>query len=210
MKTHFEKIMNHSLIELDEVKPNKIYELLIRSFIDILRISAPEIPFDNATMDFYLEMLVKWLMFEEHIESKTDLKQTAFFYILHQIAKLSALSLLFTTKLIEQVPTIIDRLFYFLGKKVYSEQQYQDFLECISSTVNEYSEVPIDLLKILLRNLCKDKKNKKEKQLYEAAYYVIKNNKAILGNKIRDFITPLAPKNNNKKDKEKKIKKENQ
>ena len=212
MKTHFEKIMNHSLIELDNIKPNKIYELLIRSFIDILRISAPEIPFETETMDFYLEMLVKWLMLEDHIESKTDLKQAAFFYILHQIAKLSALSLLFTTKLIEQVPAIIDRLFYFLEKKIYTEQQYQDFLECMSSTVNEYSEVPIDLLMILLRNLCKDKKDKKEKQLYTAAYYIIKNNKAILGNKIRDFITPSAPQkqkknNSNKKDKEKKEKK---
>ena len=208
MKNHFKKIMRHSLIELDRIKMNKIYELLICSFIDILRISAPQIPFENEIMEFYLEMLVKWLMLEDHIKPKKDTSQTAFFYILHQIAKLSALSLLFTTRLIDQVPAIIHKLFYFLEKKIYTEQQYQDFLECISSTVNEYSEVPIELLQILLSYLCKDKKIDLEKQAYEAAYNVIKNNKSILGNKIRDFITPSTQakqkQKTNKKDKNKK------
>ena len=199
--------MRHSLIELHEIKMNKIYELLICSFIDILRISAPQIPFENEIMEFYLEMLVKWLMLEDHIKSKKDSNQTAFFYILHQIAKLSALSLLFTTRLIDQVPAIIHKLFYFLEKKIYTEQQYQDFLECISSTVNEYSEVPIELLQILLSYLCKDKKIDLEKQAYETAFNVIKNNKSILGNKIRDFITPPTQVKQklktNKKDKDK-------
>ncbi len=197
--------MSHSLIDLKNVKNNKIYELLNCSFIDILRISAPEIPFDNETMEFYLEILIKWLMLEDHIKS-TESKRTAFFYVLHQMAKLSALCLLFTTRLIEQVPVIINRLFYFLEKEIYTEQQNRDFLECISSTVNEYSEVPNNLLKILLSYLCKDKKNKKERQAFEIAYNVIKENKSILGNKIRDFITPSLSKNQqyNKKEKEKK------
>ena len=56
--------------------------------------------------------------------------------------------------------------------------------------MNEYSEVPIELLQILLSPLCKDKKNKNEKQAFNIAYNVIKENKSILGNKIRDFITP--------------------
>ena len=89
-------------------------------------------------MEFYLEMLIKWLILEEHIKDSNE-NQTAFFYVLHQIAKLSALCLLFTTRLIDQVPIIINQFFYFLEKKKYSQQQYQDFLECISSTVNEYS-----------------------------------------------------------------------
>jgi hypothetical protein len=195
--------MEHSLIDLDKIKQNKIYDLLICSFIDILRISAPEIPLDNNIMEFYLEMLIKWLMLEDHINSKSDLQQTTFFYILHQIAKLSALCLLFTTKLIDQVPLVINKLFFFLEKKLYNQQQYQDFLECISSTVNEYSEVPNQLLQILLSNLCKNKKDNLEKQAFDVAFNVIKENKSILGNKIRDYIKPQIHKLKNKKGKKK-------
>ena len=140
-------------------------------------------------MEFYLEILIKWLILEEHIKDSSD-KQTTFFYVLHQIAKLSALCLLFTTRLIEQVPIVINQFFYFLEKKKFNQQQYQDFLECISSTVNEYSEVPIDLLQILLSNLCKNKKDNMEKQAFDVAFNVIKENKTILGNKIREFIIP--------------------
>ena len=201
--------MHHSLIDLDKIKQNKIYDLLICSFIDILRISAPEIPFEIDIMEFYLEMLIKWIMLEDHINSKSDLEQTAFFYVMHQMAKLSALCLLFTTTLIDQVPVVINKLFYFLEKKLFNQQQYQDFLECISSTVNEYSEVPIELIEILLINLCKDKNNKIEKQAYNVAYNVIKENKSILGNRIRDFIIPQnqPKKQKSKKDKEKKSRK---
>ena len=195
--------MEHSLIDLDKIKQNKIYDLLICSFIDILRISAPEIPLENDVMEYYLEMLIKWLMLEEHINSKSDLQETTFFYILHQIAKLSALCLLFTTKLIDQVPLVINKLFFFLEKKLYSQQQYQDFLECISSTVNEYSEVPNQILQILLSNLCKDKKDNLEKQAFDVAFNVIKENKSILGNKIRDYIKPQMHKLKNKKGKKK-------
>jgi len=195
--------MEHSLIDLDKVKQNKIYDLLICSFIDILRISAPEIPLENDAMEFYLEMLIKWLMLEDHINSKSDLQQTTFFYILHQIAKLSALCLLFTTRLIDQVPLVINKLFFFLEKKLYNQQQYQDFLECISSTVNEYSEVPNQVLQILLSNLCKDKKDNLEKQAFDVAFNVIKENKSILGNKIRDYIKPQLHNLKNKKGKKK-------
>ena len=203
MKGHFKIIKEHSSIDLKKVKNNKIYDLLICSFIDILRISAPEIPFENEIMEFYLEMLIKWLILEEHIQD-SDSKQTAFFYVLHQMAKLSALCLLFTTKLIEQVPIIINQFFYFLEKKKYNQQQYQDFLECISSTVNEYSEIPIDIVQILLSNLGKNKKDNLEKQAYDISFNVIKENKTILGNKIREFI---IPKNQNKKEKKGKINK---
>ena len=212
IKIHFKKIMKHSLIALDKIKNNKIYELLNCAFIDILRISAPEIPFDNETMEFFLEILIKWLMLEEHIKS-SKLQKAAFFYVMHQIAKLSVLCLLFTTKLIDKVPIIIKKLFYFLEKEIYNEQQYQDFLECISSTVNEYSEIPIDLLKILLSYLCKDKRNKNERQAFDIAFNVIKENKSILGNKIRDFITPSPTqkkqyrKNNKEKEGKRKSKK---
>jgi len=195
--------MEHSLIDLDKIRQNKIYDLLICSFIDILRISAPEIPLENDAMEFYLEMLIKWLMLEDHINSKSDLQQTTFFYILHQIAKLSALCLLFTTRLIDQVPLVINKLFFFLEKKLYNQQQYQDFLECISSTVNEYSEVPNQVLQILLSNLCKDKKDNLEKQAFDVAFNVIKENKSILGNKIRDYIKPQLHKLKNKKGKKK-------
>ena len=197
MKGHFQILKEHSLIDIKRIKQNKIYDLLICSFIDILRISAPEIPFENELMEFYLEMLIKWLMLEDHIKD-SDSKKTAFFYVLHQMAKLSVLCLLFTTRLIEQVPIIINQFFYFLEKKKYNQQQYQDFLECISSTVNEYSEIPIDVLQILLSNLCKNKKDNLEKQAYDIAFNVIKENKSILGNKIREFI---IPKNQNKKEK---------
>ena len=203
MKGHFKIIKEHSSIDLKKVKNNKIYDLLICSFIDILRISAPEIPFENEIMEFYLEMLIKWLILEDHIQD-SDSKQTAFFYVLHQMAKLSALCLLFTTKLIEQVPIIINQFFYFLEKKKYNQQQYQDFLECISSTVNEYSEIPIDIVQILLSNLGKNKKDNLEKQAYDISFNVIKENKTILGNKIREFI---IPKNQNKKEKKGKINK---
>ena len=206
IKGHFKKIMRHSLIDLNKIKKNKIYDLVICSFIDILRISAPEIPLENEEMDFYLEMLISWITLEEQMKAKSDLDNTAFFYVLHQMAKLSALCLLFTTSLIEKVPSIINHFFYFLENNKYTEQQYQDFLECISSTVNEYSEIPIDLLEILLTYLCKDKKNNLEKQAYDVTYNVIKENKTILGNKIRDFITPFPQinKKNNKKDRDKK------
>ena len=206
--------MNHSLIDLEKIKKNKIYDLVNCSFIDILRISAPEIPFDNETMEFYLEMLINWLMLEDQIKVP-DSQRTAFFYVLHQMAKLSALCLLFTTRLIDQVPKIINKLFYFLEKDIYIEQQYQDFLECISSTVNEYSEIPINLLQILLVNLCKDKKNNNERQVFDVAFNTIKDNKSILGNKIRDFITPqlqnkkIIKKEKDKKGKRKSIKSNN-
>ena len=196
--------MNHSLIDLAHIKKNKIYDLLVCSFIDILRISAPEIPFENQEMQFYLELLIKWLMLEDKKQTSSEL---AFFYVLHQIAKLSALCLLFTTSLIEQVPTIINKLFNFLEKNIYTEQQCQDFLECISSTVNEYSEIPVEIVQILLTYLCKDKKDKCEKQAFNVAYNVIKENKSILGNKIRDFIIPIPDEKNiqkSKKDKDKK------
>ena len=196
--------MNHSLIDLAHIKKNKIYDLLVCSFIDILRISAPEIPFENQEMQFYLELLIKWLMLEDKKQTSSEL---AFFYVLHQIAKLSALCLLFTTSLIEQVPTIINKLFNFLEKNIYTEQQCQDFLECISSTVNEYSEIPVEIVQILLTYLCKDKKDKSEKQAFNVAYNVIKENKSILGNKIRDFIIPIPDEKNiqkGKKDKDKK------
>ena len=196
--------MNHSLIDLAHIKKNKIYDLLVCSFIDILRISAPEIPFENQEMEFYLELLIKWLMLEDKKQTSSEL---AFFYVLHQIAKLSALCLLFTTSLIEQVPTIINKLFNFLEKNIYTEQQCQDFLECISSTVNEYSEIPVEIVQILLTYLCKDKKDKCEKQAFNVAYNVIKENKSILGNKIRDFIIPIPDEKNiqkSKKDKDKK------
>ena len=196
MKGHFRIIRDHSLIDLKKIKSNKIYDLLVCSFIDILRISAPEIPFENEFMEFYLELLIKWLMLEEHIKD-SDNKQTAFFYVLHQMAKLSVLCLLFTTRLIEQVPIVINQLFYFLEKKKFNQQQYQDFLECISSTVNEYSEVPMDLIQILLSNLGKNKKDNLEKQAYNISFTVIKENKSLLGNKIREFI---IPKNKNKKE----------
>ena len=198
--------MNHSLIDLNKVKKNKIYDLVICSFIDILRISAPEIPLGSEEMEFYLEMLIAWITLEDQIKAKSDLENTTFFYILHQMAKLSALCLLFTTSLIDRVPSIISRFFYFLEKKQYTEQQYQDFLECISSTVNEYSEIPNDIIQILLTHLCKDKKNNLEKQAYDVAYNVIKENKTILGNKIRDFITPMPQikQENIKKGKDKK------
>ena len=196
--------MNHSLIDLDKIKKNKIYDFLNCSFIDILRISAPEIPFENEQMEFYLEILIKWLMLEDHIKS-SDSQKTAFFYVLHQMAKLSALCLLFTTSLIDQVPIVINKLFFFLEKDIYTEQQYQDILECISSTVNEYSEIPVNLLQILLSYLSKDKKNKNERQAFEVAYIVIKDNKSILGNKIRDFISPsqIKKQKSSKKDKDK-------
>ena len=198
IKNHFKKIMKHSLIDLVHVKNNKIYDLVVCSFIDILRISAPEIPFENEEMEFYLELLIKWLMLDDKTKSSSEL---TFFYVLHQIAKLSALCLLFTTSLIEQVPAIINKLFYFLENNIYTEQQIQDFLECISSTVNEYSEIPNELVQILLTYLCKDKKNKYEKQAFEVAYNVIKENKSILGNKIRDFITPSPEETNQQKSK---------
>ena len=180
IKNHFKKLMKHSLIDLNKVKKNRIYDLVICVFIDILRISAPEIPLENAEMDFYLEMLVTYITLEDQIKAKSDLENTPFFYILHQMAKLSALCLLFTTWLIEKVPSVIHKFFYFLEKKKYTEQQFQDFLECISSTVNEYSEIPFDLLEILLTNLCKDKKKELEKQAYEVAYIVIKENKPLV------------------------------
>ena len=183
-----------------------MYDLLACSFIDILRISAPEIPFENEIMEFYLELLIKWLLLEEHIKDSDD-KQTEFFYVLHQMAKLSALCLLFTTRLIEQVPMVINQLFYFLEKKKYSQQQYQDFLECISSTVNEYSEVPVDILQILLSNLCKNKKDNLERQAFDIAFNVIKENKALLGNKIREFIIPKNQNNKNKKSRKKSMNK---
>ena len=205
MKGHFRIIKDHSLIDLKKIKKNKTYDLLICAFIDILRISAPEVPFDNELMEFYLEMLIKWLILEEHIKDSNE-NQTAFFYVLHQIAKLSALCLLFTTRLIDQVPIIINQFFYFLEKKKYSQQQYQDFLECISSTVNEYSEVPVDLVQILLANLCKNKKNNLEKQAFDIAFSVIKENKSLLGNKIREFIIPKNNSNSNN-NKEKKSRK---
>ena len=178
---------------------------MVCSFIDILRISAPEIPFENEIMEFYLEILIKWLILEEHIKDSSD-KQTAFFYVLHQIAKLSALCLLFTTKLIEQVPIILNQFFYFLEKKKFNQQQYQDFLECISTTVNEYSEIPIDVLQILLSNLCKNKKDNLEKQAFDVSFNVIKENKTILGNKIREFIIPKH-KNKEKKSRKKSMNK---
>ena len=205
MKGHFIIIKDHSLIDLKKIKKNKTYDLLICSFIDILRISAPEVPFENETMEFYLEMLIKWLILEDHIKDSNE-KQTAFFYVLHQIAKLSALCLLFTTRLIDQVPIIINQFFYFLEKKKYSQQQYQDFLECISSTVNEYSEIPVDLVQILLSNLCKNKKDNLEKQAFDIAFSVIKENKSLLGNKIREFIIPKNNSNSNN-NKEKKSRK---
>jgi hypothetical protein len=206
MKGHFIIIKDHSLIDLKKIKKNKTYDLLICSFIDILRISAPEVPFENETMEFYLEMLIKWLILEDHIKDSNE-KQTAFFYVLHQIAKLSALCLLFTTRLIDQVPIIINQFFYFLEKKKYSQQQYQDFLECISSTVNEYSEIPVDLVQILLSNLCKNKKDNLEKQAFDIAFSVIKENKSLLGNKIREFIIPKNNSNSNNNNKEKKSRK---
>ena len=206
IKFHFNIIKAHSLIDLKKIKKNKTYDLLICSFIDILRISAPEIPFENELMEFYLEMLIKWLMLEENINDSTE-NQTAFFYVLHQMAKLSALCLLFTTRLIEQVPIIINQFFYYLEKKKYSQQQYQDFLECISSTVNEYSEIPVDLVQILLSNLCKNKKDNLERQAFDVAFNVIKENKAILGNKIREFIIPKNQKNKNKKSRKKSVNK---
>ena len=198
IKNHFKKIMKHSLIDLVHAQNNKIYDLVVCSFIDILRISAPEIPFENEEMEFYLELLIKWLMLDDKTKSSSEL---TFFYVLHQIAKLSALCLLFTTSLIDQVPAIINKLFYFLENNIYTEQQIQDFLECISSTVNEYSEIPNELVQILLTYLCKDKKNKYEKQAFEVAYNVIKENKSILGNKIRDFITPSPEETNQQKSK---------
>ena len=206
MKGHFIIIKDHSLIDLKKIKKNKTYDLLICSFIDILRISAPEVPFENEIMEFYLEMLIKWLILEDHIKDSNE-KQTAFFYVLHQIAKLSALCLLFTTRLIDQVPIIINQFFYFLEKKKYSQQQYQDFLECISSTVNEYSEIPVDLVQILLSNLCKNKKDNLEKQAFDIAFSVIKENKSLLGNKIREFIIPKNNSNSNNNNKEKKSRK---
>ena len=206
MKGHFIIIKDHSLIDLKKIKKNKTYDLLICSFIDILRISAPEVPFENEIMEFYLEMLIKWLILEDHIKDSNE-KQTAFFYVLHQIAKLSALCLLFTTRLIDQVPIIINQFFYFLEKKKYSQQQYQDFLECISSTVNEYSEIPVDLVQILLSNLCKNKKDNLEKQAFDIAFSVIKDNKSLLGNKIREFIIPKNNSNSNNNNKEKKSRK---
>ena len=206
MKGHFIIIKDHSLIDLKKIKKNKTYDLLICSFIDILRISAPEVPFENEIMEFYLEMLIKWLILEDHIKDSNE-KQTAFFYVLHQIAKLSALCLLFTTRLIDQVPIIINQFFYFLEKKKYSQQQYQDFLECISSTVNEYSEIPVDLVQILLSNLCKNKKDNLEKQAFDIAFSVIKENKSLLGNKIREFIIPKNNNNSNNNNKEKKSRK---
>ena len=200
MKNHFRILKNHSLIDKNKVKKNKIYDLLVCCFIDILRISAPEIPFENEFMEFYLEILLKYLMLENHIKDSEE-NSTTFFYVLHQMAKLSALCLLFTTRLIDQVPIIINQFFYFLEKRKYNQQQFQDFLECISSTVNEYSEIPNDLLQILLSNLCKNKKNNLERQAYDVAFNVIKENKSILGNKIREFIIPKN--NNNIKDKKK-------
>ena len=71
-------------------------------------------------------------------------------------------------------------------------------LTIISSTVNEYTEVPMDLIQVLLSNLGKNKKDNLEKQAYNISFTVIKENKALLGNKIREFI---IPKNKNKKEK---------
>ena len=205
MKTHFKTLKNHSLIDINKVKKNKIYDLLVCCFIDMLRISAPEIPLENEFMEFYLEILIKYLMLENHIKDSGE-KLTTFFYVLHQMAKLSVLCLLFTTRLIEQVPIIINQFFYFLENKKFNQQQFQDFLECISSTINEYSEIPNDLLQILLVNLCKNKKNNLEKQAYDVAFNAIKENKSILGNKIREFIIPKSKEKTNEKEKKNKTK----
>ena len=207
MKYHLIKLTKHSLIDKDKVKYNKIYSLLICCFIDTLRISAPEIPFGNEIMEFYLEIIIDWLNFiEEHSKNIDSEQKIIFNYVLHQMGKLSVLSLLFATRLLEKVPLVIENFFNFFAKKVFEPQQYQDILDCINGVVNEYSDVPIDILEILLMNLCKNKNDKFEKQAYEVAFKVIKDNKSMLGNKIRSFITPIIKKNKKKKSVNKKTK----
>ena len=199
------------MIDIEKVEKSKVYDLLVCSFIDVLRICAPEIPLDNKEMDFYLEILIKWLMLEDHIKSTKQSEQNSYYYVLHQVAKLSALCLLFNTRLIEQVPIIIEKFFDFLGKKYFNQQQYQDFLDCISSTVNEYSDVPIVLVNILLSNLCQNKHDNIKKQAYNIAFITIQQNKSILGNKLRDIILPpTSSSQKSKKEKEKKGRKKSE
>ena len=65
----------------------------------------------------------------------------------------------------------------------------------------------MDLVQILLANLCKNKKNNLEKQAFDIAFSVIKENKSLLGNKIREFIIPKNNSNSNNNNKEKKSRK---
>ena len=114
MKYHLIKLTKHSLIDKDIIKYNKIYSLLICCFIDTLRISAPEIPFGNEIMEFYLEIIIDWLNFIEEHSKNTDTEQKIIFnYVLHQMGKLSVLSLLFATRLLEKVPLVIENFFNF-------------------------------------------------------------------------------------------------
>ena len=155
-------------------------------FVDIMKITAPEIPFDNGLINFYFEYLITWLNnypLDNTIDKNLNFR---FEYIINRFAKLNLLSLLVNSKfknkieqIIENLMKIVENGFYEIDKIIFSNIQIT-----ISNLIGEYTEFPKEVLKILILNL-----NKKENKFrFEISKFVIEKNKNMLFTPISNLI----------------------
>ena len=182
----FKKIAQSKKFQIKNIKFDEVSSLIICCFVDIMKITAPEIPFDKILINFYFEFLITWLN-KFPLDYKLDNNLNfRFEYIINRFAKLNLLSLLVNSKfknkieqIIENFMKIVENGYYEIDKIIFSNIQIT-----ISNLIGEYTEFPKEVLRILILNLNK----KQNKFRFEISKFVIEKNKNMLFTPISNLL----------------------
>ena len=130
--------------------PNFTLTILLL-FTDLMRLTAPDLPFEIQTLLFYLEYLSDWITsytptdstsssMSPDIESKIE-------HLFIKTGKINTLSFA-STYLFEKIPLIIDRLFLIQKTKRYEckSEIFNSFVNIIVGILEETTPIPMNII----------------------------------------------------------------
>ena len=172
---------------------NEYSSSLICSFVDFARINAPEIPLESNIKNFYFEIIINWIKSIPSELSNYSLK-IKFDYILNRLAKMNLLSLLIGSNFENKIFDLIKKFYEIINEGLYEidSKGYFNIISIISGLIIEYTQIPIDIIRFLLKNF---NKNSNNKYCYELSKKIIKDNKNLLFGIISNFLVSSEKKN---------------
>lgn len=187
LTNHFISISLNDFFQLRDVSSNELSSTLLCAFVDIMRLYAPEIPYEPQTMDYYLSYLVKWLLcYEPSDGNVTTALEIKFEYIIERLAKSNLLSVIVGTQLESKIPEIIKKIISIQKEKNYltDSEIFGNFILIITGLLEEMYDTPFVVLNELLEKLNK----KKYKEEYELCKGILTKMKNLLSAPINELI----------------------